>query len=123
MTYNRARSTMPTTMSETTTTTTTMMSPGQAAQPTFTFRREVRIEWGDCDPAGIVFYPRYLAFFDANTAYLFEAAGLPKADLVRTYDIVGMPLVDVQGEVPEAVGIRRSDQHREQRRRMASLES
>jgi 4-hydroxybenzoyl-CoA thioesterase len=59
------------------------------------FSREVRIEWGDCDPAGIVFYPRYLAFFDANTAYLFEAAGLPKADLVRIYDIIGMPLVDV----------------------------
>ena len=60
------------------------------------FRREVRIEWGDCDPAGIVFYPRYLAFFDANTAYLFEAAGLPKTELVKAYDIVGMPLVDVQ---------------------------
>ncbi|HEY6644153.1 acyl-CoA thioesterase [Povalibacter sp.] len=59
------------------------------------FRRELRIEWGDCDPAGIVFYPRYLAFFDANTAYLFEAAGLPKAEMVKTYDIIGMPLVDV----------------------------
>jgi len=23
------------------------------------------IEWGDCDPAGIVFYPRYFAYFDA----------------------------------------------------------
>ena len=22
-------------------------------------RRTIRIEWGDCDPAGIVFYPRY----------------------------------------------------------------
>ena len=38
-------------------------------------RRTVRIEWGDCDPAGIVFYPRYFAMFDASTSYLFEAAG------------------------------------------------
>ena len=27
----------------------------------FSIRRTVRIEWGDCDPAGIVFYPRYFA--------------------------------------------------------------
>ena len=24
--------------------------------------RVVRIEWGDCDPAGIVYYPRYFAY-------------------------------------------------------------
>jgi hypothetical protein len=28
-------------------------------------RRTIRIEWGDCDPAGIVFYPRYFEWFDA----------------------------------------------------------
>jgi len=59
------------------------------------FKRDVRIEWGDCDPAQIVFYPRYFAFFDANTAYLFEAAGLPKPTMIERYDIVGIPLVDV----------------------------
>jgi 4-hydroxybenzoyl-CoA thioesterase len=62
------------------------------------YRREVRIEWGDCDPAAIVFYPRYFAFFDANTAYLFEAAGVPKAQMVKQYDIVGIPLVDVEAK-------------------------
>lgn len=29
-----------------------------------TNRRTVRIEWGDCDPAGIVYFPRYFAIFD-----------------------------------------------------------
>ena len=24
-----------------------------------TYTRNARIEWGDCDPAGIVFFPRY----------------------------------------------------------------
>lgn len=62
------------------------------------FRRDLRIEWGDCDPAGIVFYPRYLAFFDTNTAYLMEAAGLPRRRLNEEYGILGMPLIDVQAK-------------------------
>ena len=41
----------------------------------FSNRRKVHIEWGDCDAAGIVFYPRYFAMFDASTHHLFEAAG------------------------------------------------
>ena len=59
-------------------------------------RRTVRIEWGDCDPAGIVFYPRYFAMFDTSTHELFRAAGLPKAELLATYEIIGMPLVDAR---------------------------
>ncbi len=78
------------------------MSETPALEPppanVFVTRREVRIEWGDCDPAGIVFFPRYFAFFDASTAYLFEAAGLPKAELIKTYDIVGIPVVDVNAK-------------------------
>jgi 4-hydroxybenzoyl-CoA thioesterase len=74
----------------------------------FANRREVRIEWGDCDPAMIVFYPRYFAFFDASTAYLFEAAGLPKPEMIKTYDIVGIPLVDTSAKffVPSRFGDR-----------------
>jgi 4-hydroxybenzoyl-CoA thioesterase len=69
-------------------------------------RREVRIEWGDCDPAQIVFFPRYFAFFDASTAYLFEAAGLPKPQMIKTYDIIGIPLVDVSAKffIPSRFG-------------------
>jgi 4-hydroxybenzoyl-CoA thioesterase len=61
------------------------------------FRRYVTIEWGDCDPAGILFYPRYFAMFDASTAYLFEAAlGCRKRDMLRRFDIVGFPMVDTK---------------------------
>lgn len=59
-------------------------------------RRAVRIEWGHCDPAGIVFNPRYFEFFDACTAGLFEAVGLPKPLLLKTYGLAGFPLVDVR---------------------------
>jgi 4-hydroxybenzoyl-CoA thioesterase len=62
-------------------------------------RRTVRIEWGDCDPAQIVFYPRYFAFFDASTVELFRAAlGMPKIQWVKKYDIVGIPLVDARAK-------------------------
>lgn len=57
-------------------------------------RRDVFIEWGDCDPAGIVYYPRYFVMFDNATVALFAAAGLPKHEMVKTFDIVGYPMVD-----------------------------
>ena len=59
-------------------------------------RREVFIEWGDCDPAGIVYYPRYFVFFDNATVALFAAAGLKKDEMVKAYDIVGFPMVDTR---------------------------
>lgn len=59
-------------------------------------RREQAIEWGDCDPAGIVYYPRYFAFFDNATAALFGAAGWPKHEMVETFGIVGIPMVDTR---------------------------
>jgi 4-hydroxybenzoyl-CoA thioesterase len=61
---------------------------------TFTNTRKVRIEWGDCDPAGIIFYPRYFAIFDASTAMLFEAAlGMTKRQMFKTLPFAGFPLV------------------------------
>ena len=62
----------------------------------FVNRREITIEWGDCDPAGIVFFPNYLKYFDAATNTLFlNALGLNKYGMIRKYGITGIPLVDV----------------------------
>jgi 4-hydroxybenzoyl-CoA thioesterase len=59
--------------------------------------RTVRVEWGDCDPAGIIFYPRYFEIFDASTAYLFEKAlGMSKLDMLRKLPFSGFPLVRTQ---------------------------
>jgi len=57
-------------------------------------RGSFRIEWGQCDPAGIVFYPQFLIIFDAATGELFARTGLSAADMRREYDIIGMPLVE-----------------------------
>jgi len=58
-------------------------------------RRTLRIEWGQCDPAGIVFYPQYLIMFDSSTGWLFERTGLTPLAMRRKYGIVGMPIVEV----------------------------
>ena len=56
--------------------------------------RTLVVEWGDCDPAGIVFYPRYFAMFDTSTVRLIESvAGMRKADLITTHGIIGWPMV------------------------------
>ena len=61
-----------------------------------TNRKTIHIEWGDCDPAGIVYYPRYFAYFDNCTSALFHAAGLPKHQMLKRYGIVGIPMVDTR---------------------------
>jgi 4-hydroxybenzoyl-CoA thioesterase len=56
----------------------------------------VVVEWGDCDPAGIVYYPRYFEWFDASTAALFAAAGVNNRRLHTHWKIVGIPMVDTR---------------------------
>src|SRR5579872_2353635 len=56
-------------------------------------RRDVQIQWGDCDPANIVFYPRYFEMFDDSTSIMFETAGFSKQDIVKKYGLVGIPIV------------------------------
>src|ERR1044071_4611314 len=58
-------------------------------------RRKIHIDWGDCDPAQIVYYPRYFEYFDGCTAALFAKAGFSKREMLKIYGIVGFPLVEV----------------------------
>ena len=61
--------------------------------------RKVRIEWGDCDPAGIVFYPRYFEIFETCIATLFErATGMTKYQMLRAYDFAGYPVVQARAK-------------------------
>jgi len=71
-----------------------------------TNRQTIRIEWGDCDPAGIVYFPRYFEMFDACTRALFESAGLFKRDMLKTYGIAGIPVVNVKSRfiIPSRFG-------------------
>jgi 4-hydroxybenzoyl-CoA thioesterase len=60
----------------------------------FVSRRRIRVDWGHCDPAGIVFYPNYFRWFDECTSALFENAGLPLPRLYRDHGLKGFPLLD-----------------------------
>ncbi len=63
----------------------------------FTFRRQFTIEWGHCDPAGIVFNPRFFEFFDTSSWLLFKSAlGVKAQDFLRVYGIIGIALVDAR---------------------------
>lgn len=58
------------------------------------FEQSYTVTWGDCDAAGIVFYPRYYALFDANSHAMFREAGLSHHALRKRFGALGMPLAD-----------------------------
>ena len=55
----------------------------------FIFRRQFPIEWGHCDPAGIVFNSRFFEFFDRSAWLMFEAAtGVPPHELSKAFIVL-----------------------------------
>lgn len=55
----------------------------------------VQVHFGDCDPAGIVFFPNFARWMDQASLAFFMAAGLPPwRELVRTRGIVGTPVLE-----------------------------
>lgn len=65
------------------------------AMGNFQNRLQFRVEWGHCDPAGIVFNARFFEFFDQGAWGLLEAAlGVKPHEMGARYGIFGTPLVD-----------------------------
>ncbi len=66
-----------------------------AAQPTRRLYR-VEVQFGDCDPAGIVFFPNFLRWMDQASLAYFRACGLPPwRELERSRGIIGTPLLEI----------------------------
>ena len=59
-------------------------------------RKKLLVEWGHCDPAGIVFFPQYLVWFDDCTTALFLDAGMPIQTLFKQHGVIGFPIVDLR---------------------------
>lgn len=55
---------------------------------------QFRVQWGDCDPAGIIFYPRVLAYMNEATHAMLEQAGFPLATL-NARGVIGVPMVSL----------------------------
>ena len=53
---------------------------------------EVQVMFGDCDPAGIVFFPNFSKWMDASSLNFFVKCGVaPWRELVKTRGIIGTP--------------------------------
>lgn len=59
---------------------------------------EVLVAWGDCDAAGIVFYPNYFKMFNAATDALFASAGFPLRRLIDEFGTVGYPMITTSAQ-------------------------
>lgn len=55
--------------------------------------QRIRVEWGHCDPARIIFNPNYYIWMDQGTHSLLEAAGFPFVERTATPGFRGCPLV------------------------------
>jgi 4-hydroxybenzoyl-CoA thioesterase len=57
---------------------------------------EMNVMFGDCDPAGIVFYPNFAKWMDASSMNFFVQCGVPLwRELVKTRGIIGTPLLEI----------------------------
>lgn len=59
-----------------------------------TYKHEVVVHWGDTDPAKIVFYPNYFAWFDQSVRMYFDSVGLDWNTLMDKYKVPGLPIVE-----------------------------
>ena len=56
----------------------------------------VAVQFGDCDPAGIVFFPNFSRWMDEASLAFFMAQGIPPwRELVKTRGIIGTPLLEI----------------------------
>ena len=64
---------------------------------------DIRANWGDCDAAGIIFYPNYFRWFDECTQALLRSVGLDQRSLRDEFGIVGTAAVDASARFTSPV--------------------
>ncbi len=75
-----------------------MPSSGEGAAAPGVFIHPVRIGWGHCDPAGIVYFPRFFEMFhDTMERWFSDAIGMPYADVIVGRK-VGFPSVHTEAD-------------------------
>lgn len=66
----------------------------KASSVTEPFKTSMDVTWGDCDAAGIVFYPHFFRFMDTAFQRLLKSKGTGQRDLQSTYGLLGTPLLE-----------------------------
>jgi len=70
------------------------MTPTDSPKPR-TIIHTVRVEFGDCDPARIVWFPNFFRWIDAASRHFFVQCGVPSwQETEQTMGVIGTPLVD-----------------------------
>ena len=58
---------------------------------------KITVEFGDCDPSGIVFHPNFFSWFDAASLHFFRDSGIPPwRETLLTHGILGTPIVSTR---------------------------
>jgi 4-hydroxybenzoyl-CoA thioesterase len=58
-----------------------------------------RVEFGDCDPAGIVWFPNFFRWIDAASRHFFVECGIPPwHETQAMLGVIGTPLVDTHAK-------------------------
>ena len=71
-----------------------VLQSGLAMSKTHVYR--VDVHFGDCDPAGIVFFPNFSRGMDEASLAFFMACGVPPwRELIKTRGIIGTPLLEI----------------------------
>ena len=66
-------------------------------------RHTVTLEWGDCDPAGIIYYPTYFKWWDQGTWRLFWAAGIDRRIMRDEMGGIETPILSATGTFESTV--------------------
>lgn len=67
-----------------------------ASEPRLIANR-LTVQWGDCDPAGIVFYPRFFEWMDRASHLLEREMGITRAEMLPP-GTTGFPLLTARAE-------------------------
>jgi 4-hydroxybenzoyl-CoA thioesterase len=58
--------------------------------------RTLSVEFGHCDPSGIVYNPNYFVWFDMSVHALLAHGGISLKSAIEQFGIDGIPVVEYQ---------------------------
>lgn len=62
------------------------------------WRMDIEIAWGDCDDAGIVFYPHFFRWMDTAFHKWLRVLGSSHRDITRDLGLIGLPIVEANAQ-------------------------
>jgi len=64
---------------------------------------KIAVEFGDCDPAGIVYFPNFFRWMDAASRHWFVLRGVPSwREAEVRWGVIGTPIVDAHSKFLKA---------------------